>query len=164
MKIIIEEKTKNAMKRLMIKNFPFSETTLKQNYKQLVFKYHPDRNKDDKEAEAKAKEIINAYKLLENLAITEPTEETANIIKKQYKKDKLDMFIFWEPCQRCKTTGKIIIREWPNITIKDRLNFDFYSKKIHPKYRSEICPVCHGVGEVKVKLFNPVIPKGGVMI
>lgn len=38
--------------------------TLKKAYRKLAMKYHPDRNPDDKEAEAKFKEINEAYEVL----------------------------------------------------------------------------------------------------
>ena len=42
---------------------------IKKSYKKLAFQYHPDKNKDNKEAELKFKEISNAYSILsdENL-------------------------------------------------------------------------------------------------
>ncbi len=36
----------------------------KKAYKRLAMKYHPDRNRGDKEAEAKFKEIKEAYDVL----------------------------------------------------------------------------------------------------
>lgn len=40
------------------------EAQLKSAYRKLAMKYHPDRNPDDKEAEAKFKEINEAYEVL----------------------------------------------------------------------------------------------------
>lgn len=40
------------------------ESTIKKAYRKLAMKYHPDRNKGDKEAEAKFKEINEAYTIL----------------------------------------------------------------------------------------------------
>ena len=94
MKIDIGENTREAMKVLAIEDFPFSETTLKHNYKQLMFKYHPDRNNG--ETLEQAKSISEAYSGLKNLAMSEPTEEQCNIIKDQHGKEKEDMFMFWE--------------------------------------------------------------------
>ena len=39
---------------------------IKKSYKKLAFQYHPDKNKDNKEAEIKFKEISNAYSVLSN--------------------------------------------------------------------------------------------------
>ncbi len=41
-----------------------SQDDIKRNYKKLAFQYHPDKNKDNKEAEIKFKEISNAYSVL----------------------------------------------------------------------------------------------------
>lgn len=41
-----------------------SEEEIKKSYRKLAMKYHPDRNPDDKEAEAKFKEAKEAYEIL----------------------------------------------------------------------------------------------------
>ncbi len=41
-----------------------TEDELKKSYRKLAMKYHPDRNPDDKEAEAKFKEAAEAYEVL----------------------------------------------------------------------------------------------------
>ena len=41
-----------------------SDDEIKKSYKKLAFKYHPDRNKDNKDAEARFKEISAAYEVL----------------------------------------------------------------------------------------------------
>jgi molecular chaperone DnaJ len=43
-----------------------SEGDLKKSYRRLAMKYHPDRNEGDKQAEAKFKEIQEAYDVLSN--------------------------------------------------------------------------------------------------
>lgn len=41
-----------------------SADEIKKAYKKLAMKYHPDRNKGDKEAETKFKEVNEAYQVL----------------------------------------------------------------------------------------------------
>jgi molecular chaperone DnaJ len=41
-----------------------SADEIKKAYKKMAIKYHPDRNPDDKEAEAKFKEAAEAYDVL----------------------------------------------------------------------------------------------------
>ncbi len=43
-----------------------SADELKKSYRKLAMKYHPDRNKDDKDAEQKFKEISGAYDILKD--------------------------------------------------------------------------------------------------
>ncbi len=41
-----------------------SDSEIKKAYKKLAMKYHPDRNKDNKDAEKKFKEVNEAYQVL----------------------------------------------------------------------------------------------------
>ena len=43
-----------------------SDDEIKKSYRKLAMKYHPDRNKDDKEAERKFKEATTAYEVLKD--------------------------------------------------------------------------------------------------
>ena len=43
-----------------------SEDEIKKSYRKLAMKYHPDRNKDDKESERKFKEVSAAYEILKD--------------------------------------------------------------------------------------------------
>lgn len=71
------------------------------------------------------------------------------VVKEQYGKDKQDKFIFWEKCVRCSGTGKIV--------------YSILNEKMKMEYRVEVCPKCYGLGEVKLEVFNPVIPKGAIL-
>jgi DnaJ-class molecular chaperone len=46
-----------------------SATDIKKAYRKLALKYHPDRNKGDKEAEEKFKKISEAYAVLSDKEI-----------------------------------------------------------------------------------------------
>lgn len=160
MRIFIGNETEKAMAILQINRFPFSETELKKNYKQLVFIYHPDRNNGSDESVKRTKQIINAYNKIKNLATPEPNEKEAVKIQEHYEKEKEDVFTFWEKCDRCNGTGRIITKKY----IGEYLDYLFSSIKQKPKYEVNNCPKCRGAGEIKIEVFNPVIPKGGVMI
>ena len=41
-----------------------SDDEIKKSYRKLAMKYHPDRNKDDKESERKFKEVSAAFEIL----------------------------------------------------------------------------------------------------
>ena len=43
-----------------------SDDEIKKSYRKLAMKYHPDRNKDDKESERKFKEVSAAYEVLKD--------------------------------------------------------------------------------------------------
>ena len=43
-----------------------SDDEIKKSYRKLAMKYHPDRNKDDKESERKFKEVSAAYEILKH--------------------------------------------------------------------------------------------------
>lgn len=48
-------------------DYPFTEEELKQRYRQLVKRYHPDSNHGNKALEEQFKHIVNAYGILKTL-------------------------------------------------------------------------------------------------
>ena len=55
------------------------EREIKKAYKRLAMKYHPDRNQGDKEAEAKFKEIKEAYSAI-SLAMFSAISLAADVV------------------------------------------------------------------------------------
>jgi curved DNA-binding protein len=68
-----------------------TDDEIKKAYRKLAMKYHPDRNKDDKTAEAKFKDISEAYAVLSN---KEKRQQYDNFgsegFQKQYSQDDFD--------------------------------------------------------------------------
>jgi len=147
MLIRIGKATEEAMEILGIKEYPFTETTLRTIKKALVLQYHPDKNKDP-EATEKMKEINCAFDILESIALPEITDEKSRVAKELYDIEKEDIFVIWEPCGRCNQTGKVVT----NISVNKK-----------PKYIASICHSCSGIGKRKLNLFNPLIPKGAIL-
>ncbi len=116
MRIIIGDRTEQAMKILDIPGYPFAPEELSTKFRSLIKKIHPDINGSD-EAKKHSQEVISSYKMLKNLAISNVS------------------------CRTCNGTGFV------------------------GNGRTEFinCGKCHGVGKIKLDLFNPVIPKGAVL-
>ena len=53
---------------------------IKQAYRKLAIKYHPDRNEGDKNAEERFKEAAEAYEVLSN---SEKKQDTTNLVTKE---------------------------------------------------------------------------------
>jgi len=60
----VSSKIKKAIAIFEIE-YPYTVPTLKNKYKELVKRYHPDHNQGDKLAEEKFKAVASAYKVLE---------------------------------------------------------------------------------------------------
>nr|QJR98170.1 molecular chaperone DnaJ [uncultured Alphaproteobacteria bacterium] len=58
------EQEKDFLKIMELSGSEISIPLLKKQYKKLVKKYHPDINRDDKNAEEKFKQLTNAYQAL----------------------------------------------------------------------------------------------------
>lgn len=95
MVISIGENTKEAMKTLEIKEFPFSNKLLRKNFAILLNTYHPDKNNGAGDKN-KTREIIEAYNILKNLA-----SENINIDEPKKKMKSDDLFSLWERCSFC---------------------------------------------------------------
>lgn len=62
--VYYNEEEKRFLKIMEIKPEEVSVEAIKKQYKKLVKKYHPDLNRDDKQAEEKFKQLAIAYKAL----------------------------------------------------------------------------------------------------
>jgi DnaJ-class molecular chaperone len=105
---MLDDNTKKCMSILEIENFPFSEATLKTQYRKKAFKFHPDVSKEETEKEMK--EINSAYTYLKLLATTEFNKDFDADIE-YIKKDMFDLSI---SCCDCNGKG-YFLREIPNI-------------------------------------------------
>ena len=58
-----------------------SQIEIKKSYRRLAFKYHPDRNPEDKTAETRFKEIQEAYEILSGIVSRESYDYDYNKFK-----------------------------------------------------------------------------------
>jgi len=101
MHISISNSTRKYMSILQIEQFPFSEETLKTNFRALAKQYHPDTSGDDSKMFLKIRE---AFDSLINLASLVTPEDVNNELKKQ-EKAKEDMFELYDTCPKCNGLG-----------------------------------------------------------
>lgn len=74
-----------------------SLSAIKQAYRQLARRYHPDLNPHNKMAEVKFKEINTAYQVLSNLKMNQRSNSIVNhknIKSTASKNDMYDIFVF----------------------------------------------------------------------
>lgn len=92
---------------LGIEQYPFTYETLRKNFKELIKKFHPDLNQNDKEKYTKITvKLKEAYSYLQNLAISDKvTEDDIAKAEKEFESD--DIFKLWETCKSCSGAGKI---------------------------------------------------------
>lgn len=94
-------RTEDAMALLGITSYPFSGSTLKKAWIEMVTKWHPDVNKA-RDATEKTKRINDAYSLLKNLAIDEIEQPKPEPIF-----HKAPPTLFTEECPSCGGHGTI---------------------------------------------------------
>jgi DnaJ-class molecular chaperone len=186
--IKISDKTRNSLKILNL-DYPFTYEELKNNYRLLLLKNHPDHN-GNKEKTIK---IIEAYNKVKNLAININKENQEKIIGEAEK----DIFDFVENCNICNGTGNKIIRQQNCLCINGYIliyckacnatgKFKQKRGKIvncfkcngtgrfkktcnicngigYIKETETYCFKCNGTGKIKLDPFNPVIPKGAIL-
>ncbi|KKM21335.1 hypothetical protein LCGC14_1636430 [marine sediment metagenome] len=104
MRIIIGDRTEQAMKILDIPEYPFTPEELSTKFRSLIKKIHPDINGSN-EAKKHSQEVISSYKMLKNLAISNISDKERNVAQKVFDEDE-DMFSFYETCPRCKGSKK----------------------------------------------------------
>ncbi|MBW8001790.1 MAG: J domain-containing protein [Planctomycetes bacterium] len=143
MRIVIGRNTKDAMRVLEIEAYPFSTEELMGNFRRLIKTHHPDYG-GKKEM---AQKVIEAYNHIKNLAMDMNGEVEREESIRQFEEEEEDLFSLWDVCPLCKGAK----RKWTN-----------YGKWMRPSYQD--CLRCNGIGKIKIKPFNPVIPKGGIMI
>lgn len=123
MHISISNTTMKYMSILSIDKFPFSEETLKTNFRTLAKQCHPDTSDNGSKQFIKIKE---AYDALINLASLVTPEDVNNELRKQ-EESKDDMFELYDTCSNCKGVGT---------TVEQQLKKDTQS------YRKAPCILC----------------------
>jgi len=155
MKITIGDGTRNAMDVLEIESYPFNPEKLKTNFRKLVKSYHEDLYKGNNKEKAKSKtrEIITAYKLLKNIAVSDSVSlHDTQVIFDEYATK--DMFDLWEICPVCHGSRKI---EKVVGGSKPCYNCHAYEFGLGGFFRSRwnpyksICRACRGSGRYKQK-------------
>jgi DnaJ-class molecular chaperone len=92
-------KEKKHMELLGIKEYPFSEGTLKTAYRQKAFQFHPDTSQLETEEEMKKINIAYAY-LIDCVGI----ENGNNDFVLRDTQDT-DIFKLWHTCDHCSGRG-----------------------------------------------------------
>jgi DnaJ-class molecular chaperone len=107
MLITIGPKTREHMDTLNIKNYPFTESELKANFRQLIKTYHEDVS-TNKNAKSKSQWCINAYNELKNIAISDDEQiNKNNPLANSDNGLERDLFDFSEPCVECNGQGSV---------------------------------------------------------
>ncbi len=215
MRIIIGDRTRNAMKIIGVQEYPFTPEELSNKFRSLIKALHPDVNPSS-DAKERSQQVIEAYGLLKNLALAAVSESNKTAAMKIFEEDT-DMFSLWEQCPHCKGECKTkhVTRKGPCFVCNSfGISFFFHKgfrvgilkvvkcydckdgiftlrngrkvtcRKCKGTGKFEVkcshckgtgfvgedkidfvnCSHCNGVGRIKLNPFNPVIPKGAVMI
>lgn len=142
--VMAGESEKRYMSILDIKDYPFSESTLKAHYRKAAFKFHPDVS--DAKSEEQMKMVNAAYTFLKEVAQPDYAE---NHIEKEKQFRDTDIFKFWQPCEKCNSKG-YILREVPDVEsctncppIIHRVGWWFLFERPRGQgYQFEDCPSC----------------------
>ena len=152
--ITIGNKTKESMKILEIESFPFTESDLKSNYRQLAKINHPDKLNG---STSLMKKINEAYSHIKNLVIKDDELELKkeDILKAERKNE--DIFELFNTCERCKGTGEISnyrpgYNEWCSRCLKNVLGRVIATGKIKVG-----CGACNGSGKFKQRRNGRVV-------
>lgn len=149
MRISLGGDSEKHMKVLGIERFPFSEETLKTNYRKLLMKHHPDRNGNTRQAHEMTLQITKAYEYLKNLASLEETDPAIQTFKEDDDLTKL-----WKTCTHCDGTGYPKTDCWLcHGDKRSPLRWEDFNR----------CHICKGKGKVELRPFNPVIEKGAIL-
>lgn len=164
MRIDIGNTTKEYMKLLGVKEYPFSDKELSSNFREKIKAWHPDVTKKDN-AEEKAREFIDAYKHLKNLAVSFVVEEEQREeMIKRFQEDE-NLFSLWDICPECSGKGRmkkvnsdteVRCIECDPVSTPPILGWLFAASlggRLKFKRSSGVktlkCPDCHGTGKFK---------------
>lgn len=117
-----------------------SEEEIKQAYRKLAFKYHPDRNAGDQDAEKKFKEIQNAYDKIQNKQ-SEPAAWSGDPFASGFDIFH-DFFGFGHPRNQRPNKGRDISADC-TISFLDAARGCTTNVNLR---RGEACPTCSGSG------------------
>ena len=155
-----------------------SQDEIKQAYRRLALKYHPDRNPGDKEAEQRFKEIAEAYSVLSDPekrrmyemygSVESPGGFSNNVddIFSEFEDLFGEFFGFRTSRRRGRTQKKgrdhrvevVITLKEAAEGVKKKIKYapvrvcpDCKGQGTAPGYQPEVCPNCHGTGQVRQK-------------
>lgn len=139
MRIRISNDTQRHMGVLKIEKYPFTSDQLRKAFRTQIKIAHSDHGGSDE----KAIEIINAYNILKNYVYN-----SVNPIKETEPKEEE----LYTTCKKCNGYGQFV----------HTYNFRLPSGKVKVFQTKRQCDRCYGSG--KVKVFNPVLEKNGILI